>query len=80
MKLPRVNCPVCGRLIAAGHVAGSLSKGRLWRHDPPGLLHAPGEPLVSCDGSLRTVDLPAHGQQLEIDVNEPQVADTMALF
>ena len=84
MKLPRVECPECGRPIAAGLVAGQLSKGRVWRHDPPGLPHAPGQPLVSCDGSLSIVNLPMHGQQLEIDVQQPESAQEpdqlMALF
>jgi hypothetical protein len=84
MKLPRVECPECGRPIGAGPVAGRLSKGRVWRHDPPGLPHVPGQPLVSCDGSLRMVDVPLHGQQLEIDVEQPEPAgepdQLMALF
>jgi hypothetical protein len=61
MKLPRVECPNCRRGIAAGPVAGHLSKGRVWRHDPPNQHRAPGDPLVSCDGSLGIVDLP-YGQ------------------
>jgi hypothetical protein len=60
MKLPRVECPNCRRGIAAGPVAGHLSKGRVWRHDPP-QHREPGNPLVSCDGSLTIVDLP-YGQ------------------
>lgn len=73
MKLPRVECPVCGRPIAAGSVAGRLSKGRVWRHDPPGLPHVPGQPLVSCDGSLAIVDLPMAGRQLELGIDQPDV-------
>jgi len=71
MKLPRMECPDCGRPIAAGPVAGRISKGRLWRHDPPGQPRAPGGPLVSCGGSLRLVDLPTRDRQLELAVPEP---------
>jgi hypothetical protein len=74
MKLPRVEYPECGRPIAAGPVAGRFSKGRVWRHDPPDLPHAPGQPLVSCDGSLSVVDLPLPGQQLEFGVEQPEPA------
>ncbi|MGA5497717.1 hypothetical protein ACPCSP_25470 [Streptomyces cinereoruber] len=67
MKLPRVHCEKCDRPIAAGPVAGRLSKGRLWRHDPPNMreLH-PGE-LVSCAGSLAIVDLPVGQMELVSD-------------
>ncbi|MFI1096394.1 hypothetical protein [Streptomyces sp. NPDC020917] len=78
MKLPRVECPDCGRPIAAGPVAGRLNKGRVWRHDPPGQPKVAGGPLVSCGGSLRLVDLPAHGRQLEIDVDDAAAAGAEA--
>ncbi|MEU6928957.1 hypothetical protein AB0A05_07310 [Streptomyces sp. NPDC046374] len=73
MKLPRVRCEKCERAIAAGPVAGRLSKGRLWRHDPPVVHRQPGVPLVSCIGSLEIVDLP-YGQ-MEITIDEPEPAD-----
>lgn len=69
MKLPRVPCTTCGRPIAAGPVAGRLSKGRIWRHDPPAARRDPGRPLVSCAGSLEVVDLPVG--QMEIPIEEP---------
>lgn len=68
MKLPRVKCPRCDRDVAAGPVAGRLSKGRVWRHDPPNM-RAQYDALVSCGGSLEIVDLP-YGQ-IEIPVDEP---------
>lgn len=82
MKLPRVECPTCTRAIAAGPVAGRLTKGRLWRHDAPGARRAPDGTLVSCAGSLAIVDLPTTGVQLEIhiEVPTPLPADGMALF
>ncbi|MEV6565877.1 hypothetical protein [Streptomyces kronopolitis] len=90
MKMPKVPCPRCRRDIAAGPVTGRLSKGRIWRHDDPGMLRVPDEPLVSCPGSLSIVDMPLPGRQLEIDMDEVAPADdvgtgqreeqTMALF
>lgn len=86
MKLPRIECRDCGRGIAAGPVAGRLSKGRIWRHDPPGQTRTPGRPLVSCAGSLCIVDLPLPGRQMELDLSEPVTApaaepeEVMALF
>ncbi|WTX99953.1 hypothetical protein OG234_13265 [Streptomyces sp. NBC_01420] len=87
MKLPRVECPCCQRHIAAGIVAGAPSKGRLWRHDPPERPARFGDALVSCDGSLDIVDLPAYGTQLEFTEPEdpaggeqPESTDTMSLF
>ncbi|MGA5291575.1 hypothetical protein [Streptomyces pseudogriseolus] len=66
MKLPRIECRDCGRSIAAGLVAGRLTKGRLWRHDPPGRHHQADGALVSCPGSLAIVDLPQPAEQLEL--------------
>lgn len=40
----------------------------MWRHDPPGQIREPGQPLVSCDGSLAIVDLPLPGRQMELDI------------
>lgn len=69
-------------------MAGSLSKGRLWRHDP---LERPtrfGDALVSCEGSLSLVDLPRPAAELG-EVDETRAPDegvpvgplgTMALF
>lgn len=78
VKLPRVECPECGRPIAAGPVAGHLGKGRVWRHDPPLAARTPGGPPASCDGSLRIVDLPAHGAQLKLDVDQATAAEADA--
>ncbi|GGZ23381.1 hypothetical protein GCM10010387_15660 [Streptomyces inusitatus] len=72
MKLPRVLCRKCGRPIAAGPVAGRLSKGRPWRHDPIIERREPGALLVSCGGSLEIVDLP-YGQ-MEIPTGGPDPA------
>lgn len=74
MKLPRVECPNCRRGIAAGPVAGHLSKGRVWRHDPP-QHREPGHPLVSCDGSLLVVDLPYGQTALDIPGVDEAEAD-----
>lgn len=46
-------------------VAGRPSKGRIWRHDPPGMRSMYGGSLVSCAGSLVIVDLPLPAQRLE---------------
>ncbi|MFC9604559.1 hypothetical protein ACFTTN_14005 [Streptomyces niveus] len=82
MKLPRVECPSCTRSIAAGMVAGRLSKGRIWRHDAPDARRDADGHLLSCAGSLKIVDLP-YGQ-MEIEIGEPETetapADAMALF
>ncbi|BBA98342.1 hypothetical protein RVR_4485 [Actinacidiphila reveromycinica] len=82
MKLPRVECPKCSREIAAGPVAGRLTKGRLWRHDAPGARRDAEGVLVSCAGSLLIVDWPTPGVQLEIAIETPpeEPADAMALF
>lgn len=88
MKLPRVRCEKCERPIAAGPVAGRLSKGRVWRHDPPREHRDPDRRLVSCGGSLNIVDLPRPGVQMEFDIPgadpgpaaEPDETETMALF
>ncbi|WP_340375947.1 hypothetical protein U5640_12770 [Streptomyces sp. SS7] len=74
MKLPRVECGSCQRQVAAGMVAGRPSKGRIWRHDPPGMRSMYGGSLVSCAGSLVIVDLPLPTQQLEF----PDAADELA--
>lgn len=84
--MPRVECPACGREVAAGPVAGSLGRGRVWRHDAPGerRRHADGS-LVSCRGSLTVLDLPMPAQQLTLGdaVDEHDQADaelSTALF
>jgi hypothetical protein len=86
MKLPRVNCPSCTRAIAAGIVAGRLSKGRIWRHDAPDERRDANGHLLSCAGSLEIVDLP--NGQMEFPIAEPEPepelvtapGDAMALF
>ncbi|MEU1815153.1 hypothetical protein ABZ543_08140 [Streptomyces roseifaciens] len=83
MKLPRVDCSSCGRAIAARPVADRISKGRVWRHDPPGMRRRTGGDLVSCSGSLAIVDMPLPGQQLTLDDTEPildATEDQPALF
>ncbi|MYX39045.1 MULTISPECIES: hypothetical protein [unclassified Streptomyces] len=71
MKLPRISCPTCGRPIAAGPVAGRLGRGRLRRHDEPGMREDFAGVLVSCSGSRAVVDLPADGDlQLELGADE----------
>ncbi|MFI9026314.1 hypothetical protein [Streptomyces sp. NPDC053560] len=86
MKLPKAHCPRCSRPIAARPVPGRISKGRLWRHDDTGVLRIPGEPLVSCPGSLEMIEMPLPARQLELDVSELPCADvvddemTAALF
>ncbi|GGZ81697.1 MULTISPECIES: hypothetical protein [Streptomyces] len=87
--MPRVECKVCGRGIAAGLVAGRPAKGRVWRHDPTEQPSGIGDFLVSCTGSLEIVDLPRPGEQLALDLgvdtDELEDAplegiDTIALF
>ncbi|WP_435197731.1 hypothetical protein [Streptomyces sioyaensis] len=73
--MPKVPCPRCHREIAAGPVSGRLSKGRVWRHDEPGMLRVPDEPLVSCPGSLAIVDVPLPGRQLELDIDAAAPVD-----
>ncbi|MFH8886254.1 hypothetical protein [Streptomyces californicus] len=75
MKLPRVECPKCRRPTAVAPVAGSLTKGRLWRHDDAGARRDPEGFLVSCSESLSTVDLPEAGRQMELDLDAPGPAD-----
>lgn len=71
MKLPRIACPTCGRPIAAGPVSGSLGRGRLRRHDEPGMREDFSGVLVSCSGSRAVVNLPADGAlQLELGADE----------
>ncbi|MFF2183855.1 hypothetical protein [Streptomyces sp. NPDC058155] len=72
MKLPRVNCAVCHRAIAAGPVAGQMRRGRVWRHDAPGARRDPDGSLVSCPGSLAVVDLPLPGEQPLFDLPETE--------
>ncbi|MFE4329639.1 hypothetical protein ACFRQM_09305 [Streptomyces sp. NPDC056831] len=74
MKLPRVQCPGCKRDVAVAPAAGQLTKGRLWRHDHPGLRRDANGDLVSCSRSLEIVDLPVGGRQMELDIDEPDTA------
>ncbi|MER7807541.1 hypothetical protein [Streptomyces sp900116325] len=67
-----MRCTTCERPICAGPVAGSLSKGRICRHDAPGARRDTDGSLVSCRGSLEIVDLQMLVQQLEFDVDDPQ--------
>lgn len=60
--MPRVECPRCGRLIAAGTVAGRPGWGRIWRHDEPGMRREYLGALVSCPGSREVVPLPGPRQ------------------
>jgi hypothetical protein len=79
----------CARTIAAGHVAGALTKGRLWRHDPAERPSGFGDALVSCTGSLEIVNLPRPSEQLALTLDvgpepaEPEpdpVMGTITLF
>ncbi|MFB8347931.1 hypothetical protein [Streptomyces niveus] len=82
MKLPRVKCPSCTRSIAAGMVAGRLSKGRIWRHDAPDARRDADGHLLSCAGSLEIVDLPYGQMEIEVEAEAPVTVpdDAMALF
>lgn len=81
VKLPRIECQVCQRHIAAGPVAGRPGKGRVWRHDPPERRSLYGAALVSCPGSLTIVDLPLPARQLELaEAADPDGLDTVPLF
>jgi hypothetical protein len=73
VKYPLVRCRKCERHIAAGPVAGHLSKGRLWRHDPPPGRRDPSQFLVSCPGSLAIVPLPVG--QMELPVERPAIEE-----
>lgn len=55
-------------------MAGSLTKGHLWRHDDAGARRDPAGSLVSCGESLSIVDLPEVGRQMELDLDEPDTA------
>ncbi|MET9321984.1 hypothetical protein ABZX75_17585 [Streptomyces sp. NPDC003038] len=77
MKLPRVRCPICERPVAAGPVAGRLSKGRVWRHDPPDM-RSRYNALISCDGSLEIIDLPYGQMEIPVDEPEPDTGDQAA--
>lgn len=76
--MPRVDCPHCDRPIAAGPVAGRPGKGRLWRHDEPGMHTEYRGALVSCPGSLDVVDLPGAGRQLELILDDSDDQDDEA--
>lgn len=86
MKLPRVECPKCQRPTAVAPMAGSLTRGHLWRHDDANARRDPGGSLVSCSESLSTVALPEAGRQMEFDMDidptgdEPEPMETIALF
>ncbi|MFF4173041.1 hypothetical protein [Streptomyces sp. NPDC001744] len=74
MKLPRIPCGTCGRPIAAGPVAGRLGKGRVARHDAPGMRARNPGALVSCRGSLAIVDLPVGQMEFPLDETGPEEA------
>lgn len=86
MKLPRVECPKCQRPTAVAPMAGSLTKGHLWRHDDASARRDPDGSLVSCGESLSIVDLPEMGRQMMFDLDDsapeqgPEPVDAMALF
>lgn len=77
--MPRVECGVCRRDIAAGIVAGRPGKGRLWRHDPEQTRRSDDGSLLSCPGSLEIVDLPLPMRQLEIAVEDLLAASSAQL-
>ncbi|GAA4973514.1 hypothetical protein GCM10023205_45040 [Yinghuangia aomiensis] len=68
MKLPRVECPVCGRNVAALPLPGQAARGRVWRHDAPEVRRDADGALVSCKGALEVVDVTAVAAQLAFDV------------
>ncbi|MFD6936280.1 hypothetical protein ACFWAP_09025 [Streptomyces goshikiensis] len=74
-KLPRVHCGKCGRPVAAGPVAGRISKGRLRRHDAPGIRRDAEGVLVSCAGSLELVDIQLPATQLALSLGELGLED-----
>ncbi|MFD5788589.1 hypothetical protein ACFWH1_18445 [Streptomyces sp. NPDC127037] len=90
MKLPRVECPKCARPTAVAPMAGSLTKGHLWRHDDASARRDSSGALVSCSESLSIVALPEIGRQMEFDIDIPdgepepeagaEPTDAMALF
>lgn len=65
--LPRVMCAECLRDIAASPAAGTIGKGRLFRHDSAVKRRSSSGELISCPGSLSLVDLPHSGVQLSLD-------------
>lgn len=67
MKLPRVECPVCRRNVAALPLPGQAAKGRVWRHDAPEVRRDADGALVSCKGALEIVDITAAAAQLAFD-------------
>ncbi|MFJ6938082.1 hypothetical protein [Streptomyces sp. NPDC101132] len=54
MKMPRVQCPACGRNVAAMPVG--VGQWKAARHDHPGMQRDATGALVSCSASLRPVE------------------------
>ncbi|NEA20185.1 hypothetical protein [Streptomyces halstedii] len=85
-----MECPKCERPTAVAPMAGSLTKGHLWRHDDASARRDSSGALVSCSASLSIVDLPEIGRQMEFDIDIPvgepepaggaEPADAMVLF
>lgn len=69
MKLPRVECPVCGRNVAVLPLPGQAVRGRVWRHDAPEVRRDADGALVSCRGALEIVDITAVAAQLAFEVD-----------
>ncbi|MFB7858784.1 hypothetical protein [Rhodococcus qingshengii] len=78
MMLPRVECKICGREIAAMPMSKHLGRGRLFRHDPPERERTPEGELVSCSGSLTVTELGLLPRQM--DLSEVIQDDLMPLF
>ncbi|MEU1436476.1 hypothetical protein ABZ438_20725 [Streptomyces sp. NPDC005786] len=55
-------------------MAGSLTKGHLWRHDDARARRGPDGSLVSCSESLSIVDLPEIGRQMEFPTEPDELA------
>ncbi|MFI8928242.1 hypothetical protein ACIG3E_11280 [Streptomyces sp. NPDC053474] len=54
--MSRITCPACGRDVAA--IPSGLGQWKITRHDHPGMHRDFKGALVSCNASLRPVELP----------------------
>ncbi|MEU5218492.1 hypothetical protein AB0G79_20155 [Streptomyces sp. NPDC020807] len=76
MKMPRINCPDCGRDVAA--IPAGVGQWKVIRHDHPGMHRDFKGALVSCSASLRPVEL-ADVHQLLLPEQSTEKED-LALF
>lgn len=77
-ELPRIQCPVCKRPIAAMGVKDPRwGRGLLYRHDQLDERKTLDGRYLSCKGSLTEVELEGRPYQLEIHEEVSQEPDTL---